>query len=179
MEIWKDIEWYEWLYQVSNMWNIKSLNYNRTWKEKILKWSSLKNWYKWVALSKDKKINTFLIHRLVWLTFLQNKENKKQINHKNWIRIDNRVKNLEWMTCSENILHKYHILWYKGSFFWRIWKLHPSSKKVNQYTKEWEFIKTWDCIKDVYRELKISKSYISKVCKWKRKTAWWFIWKYF
>lgn len=77
MEIWKDIKDYEWLYQISNLWNIKSLerykkNYSKKQlvKEKILSiWDNWK-WYKVVNLNKFNKSKTFYVHRLVWLSFL-------------------------------------------------------------------------------------------------------------
>jgi len=87
-EIFKDIPWYEWLYQVSNLGNVKSLNYLRTWKE------------------------------------------------------------------------------------------HNKSKKVNQYDLQWNFIKTWYCVMDINRKLLISNKSISSCCKWLRKTAWKYTWKY-
>ena len=70
MEEWKDIEWYEWLYQVSNMWNIKSLNYNKTKKERILVLAKEK-WYLLVGLNK-KWYKRYFVHRLVWLAFILN-----------------------------------------------------------------------------------------------------------
>jgi group I intron endonuclease len=54
----------------------------------------------------------------------------------------------------------------------------PCAKKVNQYTKSGEFIKTWDCRKDIERELKISGSSISACCLNKRKSAGGFLWRY-
>ena len=55
-EIWKDIPWYEWLYQASNLWNIKSLI---SWKEKILKANKTKRWYLQLRLSTH-------IRKILW-----------------------------------------------------------------------------------------------------------------
>ena len=51
-------------------------------------------------------------------------------------------------------------------------------KKILQYTLDMVFIKEWDCIRDIERELKIANQNISKCCKGKRKTAGGFIWRY-
>lgn len=177
-EIWKDIVEYKWKYQISNLWNIKSLNYLRTWKEWIMKPFLKKEWYLSIVLSSNNKRYKYYIHRLVAQAFIPNPKDKPQVNHKNWIKSDNTVENLEWCTASRNLKHKFRKLWYKPYNLWNIWKHSPISKKVNQYTKEWTFIKTWDCITDVYRKIWISRQQICKVCKFKEKSAWWFIWRY-
>jgi len=55
---------------------------------------------------------------------------------------------------------------------------HPNSKRVSQYTKKGEFIKTWDSMADIYRAIWIKDTHTSRVCSWKWKTAWWFKWEY-
>jgi len=183
-EIWKDIPWYEWYYQASNLWNIKSLTRidvinNRWWwknirkkKEKIIKPYNNGKWYMYVDLCINYKSKRKYVHILVANTFIENP--KATVNHKNWIRHDNRLENLEWATYSENHLHKFNVLWYRLPKR----RKHKQSKKVNQYTKNWKFIKTWHCIKEIEDKLNIFATSVSACCKWKLKTSWWYIWKY-
>ncbi len=76
MEIWKDVVGYESLYKVSNVGNVKSLNYNKTKKQRILK-LPLNEWgYYRVALNFGKK---HLVHRLVALAFIPNPEKNRRL----------------------------------------------------------------------------------------------------
>lgn len=73
-------------------------------KEKILK-QSLQNGYFIVGLTKDKKLKTFRVSRLIADAWIENLDNKPQVNHINGIKEDNRIENLEWCTAKENIHH--------------------------------------------------------------------------
>ncbi len=107
-EIWKDIEGYEGLYQVSNFGRIKSLKrtslMGRSLKEKILKQSKNTKGYYQVGLY-SKKPKTIMVHILVAQTFIPKPNNKHEINHIDGCKTNNRVGNLEWCTHHENMKH--------------------------------------------------------------------------
>ena len=114
-EIWKPIEGYERLYEVSNFGNVKSLPRNGTIKKaRLLSGNVKKSGYVHVSLTKNNKKKTFCLHRLVAKAFIPNPQNKPQVNHKNGIKIDNTANNLEWATCSENARHKFDVLGHKN-----------------------------------------------------------------
>lgn len=79
-------------------------------KNKILSSYSHKNWYVNIRLCKNGVQYPFKVHRLVAISFLPNPLNLKDVNHKNGIKHDNRVENLEWCSRSENIKHSYRTL---------------------------------------------------------------------
>ena len=114
-EIWKPIPNYEDLYEVSNFGRLKTLkklvicksgiSYELQEKRNTLKYNG--NNYTNAILCKNKISKSFKMHRLVALTFIPNPENKPCVNHKNGIKYDNRVENLEWVTYSENGLDRW------------------------------------------------------------------------
>ena len=113
-EVWKDIEGYEGLYQVSTCGNVKSLpkvrrNGTGTYiqKERLLKPSNTSTGYKKVELYKDGKRKSFKVHRLVAIAFIPNPDNKPEVNHIDGNKINNNIDNLEWVTSSENTIHAY------------------------------------------------------------------------
>ena len=101
-EIWRDIEGYEGLYQVSNMRRIKSLNYNKSGKEGILKLRKDKDGYLQLQLHKEGECKDYKVHRLVGQTFLENLEGLPEINHKDEDKTNNCVENLEWCSSEYN-----------------------------------------------------------------------------
>ena len=98
-EIWKPIDGFD-KYFISNEGRVKSF---KSGNEHILNPKKFR--YKNVTLRKDNKGHTKSIHRLVALHFIENLENKIEVNHINGIKDDNRVENLEWCTKSENSIH--------------------------------------------------------------------------
>ena len=100
-EVWKNIEGYEGLYQVSDLGRVKSLNYRRTGKERVMKPSFDAYGYSVVRLSKGSKNTLYKVHKLVAEAFIENPDNKPRINHINTIRADNRAENLCWTTQKE------------------------------------------------------------------------------
>lgn len=105
-EQWKVINDYS-NYMISNYGNIKSLNYKRTGKEKILKQNVNGRGYCYVNISINNKYKNILIHREVAKAFIPNDNQKLDINHKDGNKLNNNVDNLEWCTRSQNVQHAY------------------------------------------------------------------------
>lgn len=97
MEIWKKIEGYD--YFVSDLGSLKDMNGT------LLTPYKLRQGYLQIGLSHPSGRSKHLVHRLVAKAFIENFENKDFVNHKNLLKNDNRVDNLEWVTKQENIAH--------------------------------------------------------------------------
>ena len=160
-EYWKDIPNYETLYAISNYGNVKNVQ-----TAKILKPSKNKRGYLIVRLSKNRKIKSFYVHRLVAEKFINKKNANCQVNHIDGNKLNNFFLNLEWCSCSENMKHAYINKLTFG-------KMIP----VGQYDLTGKFIKKWKSQSLAANALNIKQSCISECCRDKRKTAGGYIWK--
>ena len=171
MEVWKDINEYNG-YSVSNRGRVKSM---RKGKERILKPGTLKCGYKYVILYDSKQGRKLLtIHRLVANAFIENKDNKPFVNHKDEDKTNNDVNNLEW--CDNRYNTNY------GTRNEKLSKRHlnrkDESKGICQYDKLGNFIQEYPSAHEVQRKLGFYAQNIGKCCLGKRKTAYGYIWKF-
>jgi len=173
-EIWKDVVGYEGLYQVSNLGRVKGLERTiQGWgksgyrptkiKGKIMKASHDRGGYLLVGLSKDGKVKTEKVHRLVLKAFLEQPEGKNQVNHKNEIRDDNRLDNLEWCDSKYNVNY--------GE------RVERSYKPIVQMDMNNKIIKIHASVRHAYEYLgKSMNGHISSVCNGKRNDIYGYKW---
>jgi len=166
-EEWRDIKGYEGLYQVSNKGRVKSLD--RTivdsrgriiqHKGRILKPVD-SNGYFVVGLYINKKMKQFKVHRLIMQTFIPNPENKPEVNHKDGIKHNNNIKNLEWNTSKENVNHGLKIGLIKRKFGVDHYKTKLKDKDIVEI---YDMYKNGRLISDIANKYKMAISSIELI----------------
>jgi hypothetical protein len=174
-EIWKPIKGYEGLYEVSNLGNVKSLNYSHTGKPKLLKLCKLKNGYLMVQLSKNSVTEKRLVHRLVAQAFLPNPDNLPEVNHKSEIKSQNNVENLEW--CSSSYNHSYGTGTKRMVAKRNNNNCNNAEKPVKQITLNGTLVTIWPNINEAGRN-GFNIGCISMCCNGKRNSHKGYLWEF-
>jgi hypothetical protein len=165
-EIWVDIRGYEGKYQVSNLGQIKSLNYNRTGKPRIMLPHEGKDGALSVQLCKDGAIKMFRLHRLVGDAFIPNPTNSPEINHKDENPKNNSVSNLEW--CDRV---------YNNNYGTRTARASAALSKPVVQLFEGKFVAVYRSAREASQKTEINYKSIRKCCRGERKTAGGYEWK--
>ena len=178
MVTWKDINGFEGFYQISSDGDVRSLDRFdgiRVVKGRNIKPNLKQNGYLQVGLRKEGKRKWFSIHRLVAIHFIENPENKPQVNHIDCNKQNNHVDNLEWVTSQENFAHAKDnnlINPPKGEnhpFYGLYGERSKSAKKVVRYNKDTGETKLYKA-KILAKNDGFDVTSISKCCNKKQKT---------
>jgi hypothetical protein len=142
----------------------------RVWSETndiILKQHLNDRGYVNAYLSKEGKVKTLRVHRLVAEHFIPNPDNKPEVNHKDGDKTNNHVDNLEWVTRRENRQHAWNL---------GLDKNVPVS--VMQFTKDGAYIRSYESMTQAAKAVNGKQTSISDVCKGKQKAHKGFIWRF-
>lgn len=165
-EIWRDIENYKGIYQISNLGNLKNVKTGKNFKI-----SQNKFGYVEFCLRKNGKAKTIKCHRLVAEAFIPNPNKLPQVNHKDENKLNNRMDNLEW--CDNK---------YNSNYGTRGKRIGEKLSKVLKIPiiqcKNGVKIKVWNSAKEVEETLGIKRSNICKCLKKIRNTAGGYNWEY-
>lgn len=170
---WKDIKGYEDNYQINEKGEVR-----HKVKGNILKQGIGKVGYPVVSLWKNNKGKTHSVHRLLAEHFIPNPENKREVNHKDGVKHNNNLNNLEWVTPSENLKHAHDNKLNGMSEEGRIRvsksiskrnKIYPPRrKKVLQLNEDGQIIKEYISAVEASKENGISFSMVCGLCRGSR-----------
>ena len=186
-EIWKWIDRYENMYQVSNLGRVRSVdrdvycevspNKLQHIYGKVLKQGTNHKGYPIVYLSKDGKQKTITVHRLVALTFIENPLNLPQVNHIDGDKTNNNVSNLEWCDNSYNQIHAHKtglFPRYEDTVGWG----RPARPVAMLDLNTKEVLRTFETLASVKRETGINQFNVRSVCLRLRNHAGGYDWKF-
>ena len=170
-EIWKDIQGYEGLYQVSNLGRVRSLIFTNNFNKKVYKRIKVlkleKTWqgYLRIMLSKNKIKKRYSVHRLVAKTFINNDKKYNYVNHKDENPSNNNVNNLEWCTMLYNNL-------YNGKNF-------RNCKRIAKLDLNNNILNIYDSVNEASNHNNINRCGISNCLNGRLKTSGNYKWKYY
>ena len=154
-EIWKVYNGFNGRYVVSNRGRVFTKLSNR-----LISLFKDKDGYQCVCLCKKGKQKTVKVHRMVAETFIVNNNHKYEVNHKNGIKTDNRVENLEWVSKSQNVKHAYDT---------GLIKPRPRGEKaITSKLKEHqviEILKRKEKVKDMAKKYSVGKTTIYRILR--------------
>lgn len=185
-EIWKPVNGYEGIYEVSNKAEVRSIDRYvngvngsmRFIKGKLIIPHINNNGYLLCDLYKENKRKNYLLHRIVAEAFIPNPQNYEVVNHKDNVRTNCLPSNLEWCNMSYNHKYSYDYNNRKEKMNWRKGKENKLSKPIIMKDLNGKFIKRFDSISCADRYTGISNNRIVACLKGRTKTCGGFLWEY-
>lgn len=167
--MWKDIQGYEGLYQISDKGEIRRFLKNGSVKPV----KPRKGTYNTISLSKKGKPKSFTIHRLVATAFCERPEGTNEVNHIDGDKHNNNANNLEWVTKRGNLLHAMNILGHYpyGKMARRVRAIDPKTKEI---------VGEFPSVSEAARVIgtTYARASITQVCQGNQETAYGYMWEY-
>lgn len=179
-EIWKPVVGYEGLYEVSNLGRVRS-------RSKTLKQGVNSKGYYYVNLVKDKVYKQYETHRIIAIAFIDNPQNKAQVDHIDANKLNNKVSNLRWATPKENSnninsLQKLRHVMKDQAFLKKRWERRKARggrtapKTIFMYTLDGVYVRSFDSLTNAARFFNGNHATISVAIDSNTRTAYGYKW---